>query len=79
MPGVSKEAQRCLLAVTSDPAVKGLAKGVEVASAGPVHCYFSLLPSFLTMCSFKRCPSFVSPWYIDHLNYMHVLAITSAL
>ena len=24
--------------------------------------------SFLTMCSFERYLSFVSPWYIDHLN-----------
>ena len=46
-----------LLAVTSDPAAKGSAKDLEVASAGPVHCHFSLPPSFLTMCSSERCLS----------------------
>ena len=44
-----------LLAVTSDPAAKGSAKDLEVAGAGPVHCHFSLPPSFLTMCSSERC------------------------
>ena len=29
-----------LLAVTSDPAAKDLAKDQEVAGAGPVHCHF---------------------------------------
>ena len=43
-----------LLAVTSDSAAKGLAKDLEVAGAGPVHCHFSLPPSFLTMCSSER-------------------------
>ena len=57
-----------LLAVTSDPAAKGSAKDLEVAGAGPVHCHFSLPPSFLTMCSSERCLSLASPWYIDHLN-----------
>ena len=61
-----------LLAVTSDPAAKGLAKDMEVAGAGPVHCHFPLPPppppSFFTMCSSKRYLSFVSPWYIHHLN-----------
>ena len=47
------------LAVTSDPAAKGSAKDLEVASAGPVHCHFSLPPSFLTMCSSERCLSLV--------------------
>ena len=58
---------RWLLVVTSDPAAKGLAKDLEVAGVGPVHCHFSLPPSFLTMCSSECCLSFVSPWYIDHL------------
>ena len=57
-----------LLVVTSDPAAKGSAKDLEVAGAGPVHCHFSLPPSFLTMCSSERCLSLASPWYIDHLN-----------
>ena len=57
-----------LLAVTSDPATKGSAKDLEVAGTGPVHCHFSPPPSFLTMCSFERYLSFVSPWYIDHLE-----------
>ena len=57
-----------LLAVTSDPAAKGSAKDLEVAGVGPVHCHFSLPPSFLTMCSSERCLSLASPWYIDHLN-----------
>ena len=57
-----------LLAVTSDPAAKGSAKDLEVAGAGPVHCRFSIPPSFLTMCSSERCLSLASPWYIDHLN-----------
>ena len=57
-----------LLAVTSDPAAKGSAKDLEVAGAGPVHCHFSIPPSFLTMCSSERCLSLASPWYIDHLN-----------
>ena len=59
-----------LLVVTSDPAIKGLAKDMEVAGAGPVHYHFSppLLLS-LTMCSSERCLSFMSPWYIDHLNF----------
>ena len=57
-----------LLAVTSDPAAKGSAKDLEVAGAGPVHCHFSLPPSFLTMCSSERCLSLASPWYIDHLK-----------
>ena len=48
-----------LLAVTSDPAAKGSAKDLEVAGAGPVHCHFSLPPSFLTMCSSERCLSFM--------------------
>ena len=43
-----------LLAVTSDPAAKGSAKDLEVAGAGPVHCRFSIPPSFLTMCSSER-------------------------
>ena len=34
-------AWRCM---TSDPAAKGSAKGLEVAGAGPVHCHFSLSP-----------------------------------
>ena len=46
-----------LLAVTSDPAAKGSAKDLEVAGAGPVHCRFSIPPSFLTMCSSERCLS----------------------
>ena len=58
-----------LLTMTSDPAANRLAKDLEVAGAVPVHCHFSLPLSFLTMCSSKRCPSFMSPWYIDHLNY----------
>ena len=33
-----------LLAVTSDPAAKGLANDLEVASAGLVHCHFSFHP-----------------------------------
>ena len=33
-----------LLVVTSDPAANGLAKDMEVASAGPVHCHFFLPP-----------------------------------
>ena len=57
---------RWLLAVTSDPAAKGPAEDLDVA--GPVHCHFSLPPSFLTMCSSERCLSLASPWYIDHLN-----------
>ena len=36
-----------LLAVTRDPAAKGLAKDLEVVGAGPVHCHFSLPPSSL--------------------------------
>ena len=44
-----------LLAVTSDPAAKGSVKDLEVAGAGPVHCHFSIPPSFLTMCSSERC------------------------
>ena len=48
-----------LLAVTSDPAAKGSAKDLEVAGAGPVHCHFSIPPSFLTMCSSERCLSLV--------------------
>ena len=32
---------------------------------------FTFPPSFLTMCSFKHCLSFVSPWYIDHLKYLN--------
>ena len=35
-----------LLVVTSDPAAEGLAKDLEVAGAGPVHCHFSLPPFF---------------------------------
>ena len=62
-----------MLAVTSDPAAKGSAKDLEVAGAGPVHCHFSLPPSFLTMCSSERCLSLASPWYIDHLNQLVVL------
>ena len=54
--------------IASDLAAKGLAKDLEVASAGLVHCHFSFPPSFLTMCSSEHCLSFVSPWYIDHLN-----------
>ena len=46
-----------LLAMASDPAAKGLAKDLEVASAGLVHCHFSLLSSFFVMCSSKRCLS----------------------
>ena len=34
-----------LLAVTSDPAAKRLAKDLEAAGAGPVHCHFPF-PSF---------------------------------
>ena len=34
-----------LLVVSSNPAAKGLAKDLEIASAGPVHCHFSLHPS----------------------------------
>ena len=64
-----------LLAVTSDPAAKGSAKDLEVAGAGPVHCHFSLPPSFLTMCSSERCLSLASPWYIDHLNQLHAVFI----
>ena len=41
----------------------------KVAGAGPVHCRFSIPPSFLTMCSSERCLSLASPWYIDHLNH----------
>ena len=48
-----------LLAVTSDPAAKGSAKDLEVASAGPVHCHFPLPPSFLTMCSSEHYLSLV--------------------
>ena len=33
-----------LLAETSDPAAKGSTKNLEIASAGPVHCHFSLPP-----------------------------------
>ena len=39
-----------LLAVTSDPAAKGLAKDLEVAGAGPVHCHFSLTPFLSLLC-----------------------------
>ena len=63
-----------LLAVTSDPAAKGSAKDLEVAGAGPVHCRFSIPPSFLTMCSSERCLSLASPWYIDHLNLFYILS-----
>ena len=35
-----------LLAVTSDTAAKGSTKDLELASAGPVHYYFSLPPFF---------------------------------
>ena len=59
-----------LLVVTSDLAAKGSAKDLEVAGAGPVHCHFFLPPSFLTMCSSEHYLSFVSPWYIDHLNQL---------
>ena len=45
--------------MTSDPAAKGSAKDLEVAGAGPVHCHFPLPPSFLTMCSFECCLSFI--------------------
>ena len=33
-----------LLAVTSDPAAKGLAKDLKVAGAGPVHCHSPFFP-----------------------------------
>ena len=46
-----------LSAVTSDPAAKRLAKDLEVAGAGLVHCHFFFPSSFLTMCSFERCLS----------------------
>ena len=55
-----------LLAVTSNPAAKGLAKDLEIASAGPIHCHFYLLPSILTMCSSERCLSTM---------HMHVAAV----
>ena len=64
-----------LLAVTSDPAAKGSAKDLEVAGAGPVHCRFSIPPSFLTMCSSERCLSLASPWYIDHLSLLKTVPI----
>ena len=32
------------MAVTSDPIAKVLAKDLEVAGAGPVHCHFPLPP-----------------------------------
>ena len=67
-----------LLAVTSDPAAKGSAKDLEVAGAGPVHCHFSLPPSFLTMCSSERCLSLASPWYIDHVNHLYVSCRSTA-
>ena len=38
-----------LLAVTSDPVAKGLAKDQEVACAGPVHCHFPF-PPFSLQC-----------------------------
>ena len=50
-----------LLAVTSDSAAKGSAKSLEVASAAPVHCHFSLTPSFLTMCSSEHCLLYSNP------------------
>ena len=62
-----------LLAVTSDPAAKGSAKDLEVAGAGPVHCRFSIPPSFLTMCSSERCllRDYISTsWYISLQIYM---------
>ena len=61
--------------MTSDPAAKGSAKDLEVAGAGPVHCRFSIPPSFLTMCSSERCLSLASPWYIDHLNLQVLILI----
>ena len=51
-PSVYKEEMdQWLLVVTSDPAAKGSAKDLEVASAAPVHCHFPFPPSFLTMGS----------------------------
>ena len=57
-----------LLVVTSDQAAKGSTKDLEVVSAVVVHYLFPFPSSFLTMCSSERCLSFMSPWYIDHLN-----------
>ena len=62
-----------LFSVTSNLAAKRSAKILEVA-VGPVHCHFSLPPSFLTMCSSECCLSFVSPWYIGHLKYVELLS-----
>ena len=48
-PSVYKEEMdQWLLAMTSDPAAKGSAKDLEVASAGSAHCHFFLPSSFLT-------------------------------
>ena len=63
-----------LLAVTSDPAAKGSAKDLEVAGAGPVHCHFSIPPSFLTMCSSERCLSFTI--VSIHANCCSALSLT---
>ena len=57
-----------LLAVTSDPAAKGSAKDLEVAGAGPVHCRFSIPPSFLTMCSSERCLSHYLSHDVSHIS-----------
>ena len=51
---------QCLLAVTSEPAAKGSAKDVEVASAGPVHCHFSL-------------PPLSSPCVVPNVDYVGVI------
>ena len=51
---------QCLLAVTSEPAANRLAKDLEVASAGPVHCHFPLPPLFL-------------PRVVPNVDYMGVI------
>ena len=38
-------------------AIAGSAKDLEVAGTGSVGCHFSILSSFLTMCSFPMCHS----------------------
>ena len=64
-----------LLAVTSDPAAKGSAKDLEVADAGPVHCYFPLPPSFLTtcMCACVRYDELEYIYIVMQLTCMHGL------
>ena len=64
-----------LLAVTSDSAAKGSAKDLEVAGAGPVHCHFSIPPSFLAMCSSKRCLSSNSVIPLFHYSVFRVLVM----